>query len=75
MSDICALSELRVAECACRVHAPTPARRTLLELNAVRTAVFTARFDSDCDGCGARIREGDSIARTVDADDLCEECQ
>ena len=72
MSAICALSELRVAECACRVHAPVVVR--LLPV-AGATTRFVARFDSDCDGCGGRIRQGDTIARTVDGDYLCEECQ
>ena len=75
MSDICELSELRVAECACRIHAPAPTRRTLSELEVTGMVDFRARFDSDCDGCGGRIREGDPIARTVDGDYLCGECQ
>lgn len=34
---------------------------------------FTARFDSDCQHCGAPIAEGDEIAY-IDNEIACEDC-
>lgn len=35
---------------------------------------FTARFDSDCDGCGDLIQEGDDIRSDGAGGYLCEPC-
>ncbi|MFF3151879.1 hypothetical protein [Streptomyces sp. NPDC057910] len=36
-------------------------------------ATFTARFDSECNGCGTRIEEGDT-AGYLDDEVVCEDC-
>ena len=35
---------------------------------------FTARFDSDCDECGALISEGDQIRADGTGGYICEDC-
>lgn len=35
---------------------------------------ITARFDSDCDGCGAPMDEGDQIRSDGDGGWLCDTC-
>jgi hypothetical protein len=35
---------------------------------------FTARFDSDCDGCGGLIEEGDQIRADGEGGYICEDC-
>lgn len=35
---------------------------------------ITARFDSDCDGCGDQIFEGDRIRSDGEGGWLCEPC-
>lgn len=40
----------------------------------LRLAWFTASFDSECDGCLSDMYEGDRIARTPDAEYICENC-
>jgi hypothetical protein len=69
MSERCELSELPVDQCACRIHEPKPPAPEY-----VITARFPARFDSECDGCGNAMAEGDPIARTDDGDYICERC-
>jgi len=70
MLERCDLSDLLVTECACRLHAtPEPA----YEAGEITTR-FSARFDSECDGCGGQIYEGDRIARTVNGEYICERC-
>jgi len=71
MSDRCELSDLPVDQCACRVHAPEPAR---VVRDYVITARFPARFDSECDACGNAMDEGDPIARTDAGDYICAAC-
>lgn len=69
MSVRCELSDLPVDQCACRNHAPKPPVPEY-----VITARFPARFDSECDGCGNAMDQGDMIARTDDGDYICEAC-
>ncbi len=35
---------------------------------------FTARFDSDCDGCGVLMQEGDEIRADGEGGYLCGTC-
>jgi len=35
---------------------------------------FPAHFDSGCDNCEGRIREGDVIGRTDEGEYVCERC-
>jgi len=67
----CDLSDLLVSECACRIHAKPAPKCAESEI----VARFPARFDSNCDDCGARMREGDPIAKTHDDEYICERCQ
>lgn len=68
----CELSDLPVDQCACRVHAPKP--DPLAWRDYVVVARFPARFTSECDGCGAQMLEGQTIARTDDGDYICGTC-
>jgi len=72
MSERCELSDLPVEQCACRIHAPKP--DSLAWRDHVITARFPARFDSECDGCGNAMDEGDPIARTDAGDYICAAC-
>ena len=65
----CELSGLPVDQCACRIHAPKPPTSKY-----VITVRFPARFDSECDGCGNAMDEGDPIARTDGGDYICVKC-
>lgn len=72
MSERCELSDLPVDQCACRIHTPQPAPRVVRDY--VITARFPARFDSECDGCGDAMVEGELICRTTDGDYICSGC-
>ncbi len=71
MTVRCDLSDLLVTECACRIHGKPEPRAAADDI----VARFPARFDSNCDNCGRRMREGDPIAKTYDGDYICEGCQ
>jgi hypothetical protein len=68
MSEICALSDLPVDQCACRIHKPVePAPEYDVAFR------FPARFYSTLD-CGHEAEPGDPIAKTMDDCYICEAC-
>lgn len=56
----------------CDYCRPKPARRPRPYNEIVSR--FTARFDSDCDDCGARMFAGNPICRCIDGDYIHEHC-
>ena len=66
----CALSDLLVTECACRMHSRTPGKWKESEIQTW----FLSNFDSKCNGCFKPMFKGDAIARTYDGDYVCRGC-
>jgi hypothetical protein len=72
MTIRCELSDLPVSQCACKDHAPIRDSWRTGEYSIV--ARHPSHFNSECDGCGNPIDQGDPIARTDNGDYICERC-
>lgn len=66
----CALSDLLVTECACRIHGNSINKYDNEDIEGW----FQARFNSPCANCDNQMHEGDMIARTYDGDYVCRGC-
>jgi hypothetical protein len=70
MAERCDMTDLLKDQCAhCKPKPPTPPRDT-----SDYGPWFNARFDGDCDDCGASIYEGDEIRSDGAEGWLCERC-
>jgi len=65
----CDLTDLEVTACA---HCRGLSLDTAGPVKIVHR--FPAHFDSGCDNCEGRIREGDVIGRTDEGEYVCERC-